>query len=450
MDKATRNALGAARTLSLQASAAAPPRKNHHGVPLSALRAPNKMYTPSESSMTNANFEAGRKLFKGLGDTRQDVAHYAVKQAFELVKAKETSDTIKAHVRSTLIENTAGYVTTAISYTKPYLTPIYLAPLGITAGTLAGVSGIGIPVIVTAAIAVAFVMRAHKLNAKIRLLLADHFNSIIFFIKNFSLVQKIFSKLKINYNSNSTNAPAEDSTSILNRSFLASVTKYSIILNAQVSHEKVDAAQKSRLQKIWSSIMGVKSYLFDASTTITELEKAFNEMRQEYLLEIARFTTIIFFNFDNFQKISSDPEIKALYNTFAKANIFPPRECTQITNGKPISSSCVVTGDDVEKEFNKNMKILESIVSPTDFEVGGKVRKLIEEKTDMGAVENHKKIDAAIEDIHEDVPKKVAAEMSSITNADSLDPSAMSQNGGFTRKQKRRTRHRQLSRKFRY
>ncbi len=287
------------------------------------------------------------------------------------------------------------------------LTVLSVAGAGATAAT-----GIGLPVAIAAAVTVAAVMRAINQRMQIRVTLNDHFQRLLYIIKNFAVIQQTLSLLKIDYPVYDNNGVVIDSTTgrpemkftyvKLSDAFQEAIVEYSKLVEAQGSTPQIEGGKIKRMFRKARTEIGK---LVSASRVLERLNELFAEIERQYFLEVAKFTTLMFYNEENFKQIKGIIKQSKSYMKLATADLsYKPPNCkTELKPGEEEDDEvCVLPPEALQIELKKDLEMLYSIVTPDDLEKSKDVMALMSEGTEEiteRAIQNLKNDLSRVDDI---------------------------------------------------
>ena len=294
----------------------------------------------------------------------------------------------KENDRATKIEHIAD-VTTQIATQAKNLLPVALgiaAGAGLAVGGAAvAATGIGLPIVIAAAIAVATIMRAHKQNIQLQILLNKQFHQLLFIIKNFTLVQQTLSLLEIDvpFTNEMGVATFKQIHVTLGEAFQDAVTQYMAVVQSQVPVVPPDPKGRSFMARAGNYLVGIPMKIqrfFSGGAVIQKLNELFPAIERFYLLEMARFTTLMFFNLDNFTKIVGRIKATTIYGKFAEAQLMVPVPPCPAKEGDEDDASCVLAPAVLEQQLREALQSIQAIVTPDEFKKGIDIETLYKGK----------------------------------------------------------------------
>lgn len=319
-------------------------------------------------------------------------ASTAKQETKQLVAAVESVNIKKSLVASKRTE-TALTIFSEIGEKAKKVLPEILKVASLTGGAALSATGIGLPIVIGVAITVATVMRAVNQRLEIRKLLNDHFNLLLYIIKNFAVVQQTLELLDIEYpqydkegnpikevTSNGRSIAKREITRVrLSNGFQRALVEYSTLLSAQTGApaDTTNGAVKRFFKKAARGM----TQLITASRVLGRLKELFSEIERQYFLEIAKFSTLMFFNEKGFEKIKDVILEGQRYYKLATANFdYTSPDCSQTS--KPgvedaEDAICVLTPEILNEELQKDLEMLFSLVKREDFEKATEISDLM-------------------------------------------------------------------------
>jgi len=289
--------------------------------------------------------------------------------------------------RATKIEHIAD-VTSQLATQAKNLLPTALGiatGVGVAVGGAAVVAtGIGLPIVIAAAIAVATIMRAYKQNLQLQTLLNKQFYQLLFIIKNFALVQQTLSLLEVD-------VPVTEETGTrfvkihvtLSEAFQDAVSQYMAVVQSQVPVVPPDPKGRSLFARAGNYLAGIPLKIqrfFSGGVVIQKLNELFPPIERMYLLEMARFTTLTFYNLDNFNAIAGKIKTTSVYGTFAKAQqLVPVPLCPSPVDAKE-DAECVLPPDELDRQLREALHSIQAIVTPEEFAKASEIEQLYKSK----------------------------------------------------------------------
>jgi len=284
---------------------------------------------------------------------------------------------------------TAIEVVADIADAAQALLPDILKAAGIIGGVAASATGIGLPIVIGVAMTVAAVMRAVNQSIQIRATLNDHFNKLLFIIKNFAVIQQTLEFLEID-------VPRIEGRSVtylkrhitLSDAFQEALVEYNILVESQ---RGPDVLGKSRLGRIFKKTKHKLSKLITAGRVLDRINALFLEVERLYYHEVAKFTTLMFFNLENFNKIKEIVKSGKRYEKLASFDysILDKAGSKRATCDRKIKEKgeeideeiCVLTPEELAIELKQDLEMLYSIVKREDVEKAEDVLKVMTEGT---------------------------------------------------------------------
>ena len=284
----------------------------------------------------------------------------------EVVKKQEQSLKDKADVAQARSE----LVMKAAEHAQEYL-PKILAIAGVTGGTLAAATGIGVPVVVAGLIVVSVFLKHKGLNLKLRALLQEHQEKLFSILRMFLIIQKVIMSIKIPYTKfdKMTKAPAGQEVASLKISpeFQESVTEYMMIVKARIP----PPPGSSWFKRAFSST----KRFFTAGSTIDMLVELFSKILDSFNLEIAKFNLIIPFNTTEFDVIKDKIKSSSQYSELIKGISKEKPSCGDASDPEAI---CKKTDAELAAEYEAIISELKSMVPVEDITKATEINTLID------------------------------------------------------------------------
>jgi len=335
--------------------------------------------TPEQNKAIQKKVKRYAQNLKSSGDyTNEDINKLLGKldtdYAMKTIIAKDVNDLMYKKKIAAKVEQIANVTYKIAEFGRANLPQaIHIAAgIGVTvAGSVAIGTGIGLPIAIAAAIAVATIMRAYQQNIELQILLNKHFQQLSFIIKNFALIQQTLALLKIDVPRKiGSKVQGFDQIHIkLSEAFQGAVLQYMLVVQSQVP-VKTDTTSMSLIGKTISKIRQYSrkiKHFFSGEAVIRQLNELFPSIERFYFLEIARFTSLVFFNLNNFNNIVSKIKITTIYKQFAEAQLMiPVPPCNETVDKKDV---CILPANELNKLLEKDLFSLKAIVSPEEFEV---------------------------------------------------------------------------------
>jgi hypothetical protein len=315
----------------------------------------------------------------------QKVAELAVsvanEEAKELVAAVEAVNIKKDLINGKRAELALNIFTMVAKKTTTVL-PKVLSFAGVAGGAALTATGIGLPVAIGAAIIVASVMRAVNQRLQIRQLLHKQFNTLLYIIKNFAVIQQTLELLDVEYAVyDSDGNPVKESNESgkmrskraithakLSHAFQKALVEYSTLLSAQAGPE---ATSNGRVKKFFKKAKRDIGQLITASRVLNRIRELFNEIETQYFLEVAKFTTLTFYNENGFNKIKDIIKEGKTYHKLATADQDTASpDCSKLAKSgeEEEDAICIFTPEQLNIELQKDIEALYSLVKREDFE----------------------------------------------------------------------------------
>jgi hypothetical protein len=119
------------------------------------------------------------------------------------------------------------------------------------------------------------------------------------------------------------------------------------------------------------------SSLITAGRILERLKTLFAEIERQYFLEVARFTTIMFYNDANFEKIKEIIKNGKVYHRFVTSDIIYQIPDCKITRKYGKEQICTLPMEQLQAELDNDIRALGSLVSIEDIEKASDVSKIM-------------------------------------------------------------------------
>jgi hypothetical protein len=338
-------------------------------------------------------------------------ASTAKQEAKELVAAVESVNIKKGLIIGKKAE-TALTIFSEIGEKAKNVLPQILKVVSLTGGAALSATGIGLPIVIGVAITVATVMRAVNQRLEIRKLLNDHFNLLLYIIKNFAVVQQTLELLDVEYpeydkegnpikqlTSNGRSIAKREITRVrLSNGFQRALVEYSTLLSAQTGGPA--NTPNGAVKRFFKKAARGMTQLITAGRVLGRLKELFSEIERQYFLEIAKFSTLMFFNEQGFEKIKDVILEGKRYYKLATANFdYTSPNCSQTSNPGAEDAEdaiCILKPEVLHEELQKDLEMLFSLVKREDFEKATEISDLMakgnEEITNRATTELQKQM----------------------------------------------------------
>ncbi len=334
-----------------------------------------------------------------LNNSEKEIAEAATLAATEAAKEDtlnmvagiEAINIKKELIRGRRAEAAINFFTTVAQKSQQAL-PKILTVLAVSGAGATAATGIGLPVAIAAAVTVAAVMRAVNQKMQIRVTLNDHFQRLLYIIKNFAVIQQTLSLLKIDYpvydnsgiviNSSTGKTEMKYTYVKLSDAFQEALVEYSKLVEAQGSPPQIEGG---KIKKMFRKAKLELGKLVSASRVLERLHELFAEIERQYFLEVSKFTTLMFYNEENFKQIKDIIKQSKSYMKLATADLsYKPPNCkTELKPGEEEDDEvCVLPPEALQMELKKDLEMLYSIVTPEDLEKSKDVMALMSEGTE--------------------------------------------------------------------
>lgn len=320
----------------------------------------------------------------------------AKEETKELVAAVEAVNIKKDLINGKRAELAVNIFTMVAKKTTNTL-PKVLAFAGVAGGAALSATGIGLPVAIGAALIVASVMRAVNQRLQIRQLLHKQFNTLLYIIKNFAVIQQTLELLDVEYPEYDNNGkPVTESNETgktrskrkitharLSHAFQKALVEYSTLLSAQTGPE---ATSNSRVKRFFKKARRDIGQLITASRVLSRIRELFNEIETQYFLEVAKFTTLTFYNEEGFNKIKDMIKDGKMYHKLATADLDSASpDCSKLAKSgeEEEDTICIFTPEQLNIELQKDIEALYSLVRREDFDKGSSIADLMSTGNDI-------------------------------------------------------------------
>ncbi len=366
--------------------------------PLQKYLGSRKMNITGDKKLETINSIIHKKA-PNLNQFEKEVAEAAALAASEVAKDEsikvvatfEGVNIKKQLIRSKRTENALKFFAEIGKKAQIYL-PRILEKLSIYGSAAAATTGIGLPVAVACAIIVASVMRAVNQRLQIRQKLNEHFNKLLFIIKNFAVIQQTLALLKINYTEYNESGPVIDPVTQepkiattytkLSDAFQEAVVAYSTLVEAQ---GPVVKETNGKFRRFFRKAKHGLEILLSTDRVLERLDSLFAEIERQYFLEIGKFTTLMFYNLDSFEQIKDVIKQSKSYMKLATAELsYKSPSCSKTLKAGEEEDDiiCVLPPEVLSEELKKDLISLYSIITPQDLEKSQNILALVSEGTD--------------------------------------------------------------------
>jgi len=297
----------------------------------------------------------------------------------ELQKTAVKADT--AEIVSTALGKIA---TVAAKNTAKAITLATSVGLGSVVGVVAAAAsstGIGLPIVIGAAIAVAVISNAYRQKVELQIMLNEHFRQLLFMIKNYALVEQTLAQLEVDVPKIEPGKPVtfEKARVALSETFQNAVVEYTGLLKTlePIRATKDRTYVGAFINTVATAFKTVKRF-FGSGAIITQVSKLFATIERLYLMEISRFTSILFYNLENFQKIVGPIKASNVYLVFVNAQTMPPVNYCSSTETEGKDEVCSLPEHTMEQQLESSLLLVQTLVSPEQYRRGVELSTLLD------------------------------------------------------------------------